>query len=218
MKNLNVHSIAYRVAAVVSAIVSAVLLLSLAGCGQPQAEDPGSKPESRAQSQDAPKSSVPKSDTSGKKTGGTTTQSSSGVCIASQLKVSLSQGQGGAAGSVYPNLVFTNASSTACTTKGFPGVSLQAGGKQIGAAAERDSSVAAASIRLKPGESAHATLKITNAAAFDAAQCNPQQADSVLVYPPDQKQSIRVQTSEYTGCSAAQTKILTVRVLQAGAN
>jgi hypothetical protein len=132
------------------------------------------------------------------------------------LKVTLSAGQGGGAGSAYPYLVFTNTGTSACTTKGFPGVSLQSGDKQIGAAATRDKAVAAKSITLQPGKSAHAVLKITQAGAFSKSVCSPKQADSLLVYPPDQLDAIRVKTSDYTGCANSKTAILSVRVLEAG--
>ena len=112
--------------------------------------------------------------------------------------------------------MLTNSGSADCSVTGYPGVSLAAGGTQIGAAAERDDSVAPQTIVLKPGESAHSALRITNADAFDADTCNAQQADSLVVYPPDQTQAITVATSDYKGCANADTKIITVRALEPG--
>lgn len=42
---------------------------------------------------------------------------------------------GGGVGSSYPYLVLTNSGSADCSVTGYPGVSLAAGGTQIGAAA-----------------------------------------------------------------------------------
>lgn len=138
------------------------------------------------------------------------------MCASSDLTATLTMGGGGGAGSSYPYLVLTNSGSADCSVTGYPGVSLAAGGTQIGAAAERDDSVAPQTIVLKPGESAHSALRITNADAFDADTCNAQQADSLVVYPPDQTQAITVATSDYKGCANADTKIITVRALEPG--
>lgn len=138
------------------------------------------------------------------------------ACASSDLTATLTMGDGGGAGSSYPYLVLTNSGSADCSVYGYPGVSLAAGGAQIGAAAERDDSVEPQTIVLKPGESAHSALRITNAAAFDADACNAQQADSLVVYPPDQTQAITVATSDYQGCANSETKIITVRALEAG--
>ncbi len=141
---------------------------------------------------------------------------SSKMCRASELTARLSEGAGAGAGSQYPYLVLTNTGTRTCIERGFPGVSLQANGTQIGAAANRDASIAPRTLHLKPGQSAYSELAIVNAANYPSAHCSPQQADSMVVYPPDQRESIRIPTSQFTGCASRDNTILTVRALQAG--
>lgn len=162
--------------------------------------------------------SLPLGSSTGKQSGTDqgSSKSSSALCQASELTARLTAGSGGGAGSIYPYLVLTNKGNRTCQEKGFPGVSLQAGGRQIGAAANRDRTVAPKLLTLKPGQSAYSELAIVNADNFDASACTPVQADSMVVYPPDQRESLRISTKDYKGCSASATTILTVRALQAG--
>lgn len=134
--------------AVLSTVAALTLLFSVAACGQTSASDTASNNDSSSQSSKEPSESSNSSGTDEKKA------EASGVtaCTTSQLTASLTQGQGGGAGSVYPYLVLTNSSEKTCTIKGYPGVSLHAGSKQIGAPAERDKSVAVKTITLKKGE------------------------------------------------------------------
>ncbi|MCI1983344.1 MAG: DUF4232 domain-containing protein [Bifidobacteriaceae bacterium] len=218
-----------KIARVMGVVATSVLLVALGGCGQTSASDgtaskdssdssqsstDSNKDDATANSTDSADSQSAGSDSSD--TASSTGDSSNGECTSANLKVSLSSGQGGGAGNAYPYLVFTNSGTSSCTVKGFPGVSLQADGTQIGAAAERDSSVASKSITLKAGDSAHSVLKITNAGAYSESVCSPKKADAMKVYPPDQKQAISVKTSDYTGCGNASTVVLTVRALEAG--
>ena len=138
------------------------------------------------------------------------------ICASTDLTATLTQGDGGGAGSSYPYLVLTNSGTTDCSVTGYPGVSLASGSTQIGAAAERDDSVDVTTIVLKPGESAHSALRITNADNFDADSCNAKQADQLVVYPPDQTQALAIPTTDYKGCANADTVIITVRALEAG--
>ncbi len=138
------------------------------------------------------------------------------MCTSQNLTAALTAGDGGGAGSSYPYLVLTNSGTADCSVTGYPGVSFASAGSQIGAAAERDDSVDPQTIVLKPGESAHSALRITNADAFDSNACNAQQADSLVVYPPDQTQAITIATSDFKGCANSNTKIITVRALEAG--
>src|SRR5215831_11112762 len=81
-----------------------------------------------------------------------------GACATSALHVSIGNGNG-AAGSVYYPIVFTNASGSACTLFGFPGVSFvtSPNGSQIGDAATRHSDKPVQTVTLAPGGVAHAT-------------------------------------------------------------
>lgn len=140
------------------------------------------------------------------------------MCTTGELQARLAFGGGSGAGSAYPYLVLTNKGNRTCLERGYPGVSLQANGRQIGAAANRDTSVAPVSIQLKPGESAHSELQIVNAANIAPNACSQKQADSLLVFPPDQTQAISISTTDYVGCENMSSSIIRVRPLQPGAN
>ena len=140
----------------------------------------------------------------------------SSACTTKELTAKLTQGAGGGAGSSYPYLVLTNSGSRTCTLRGYPGVSLRHGDTQIGAAAERDRTVDASTITLQPGQSAHSALRIVNAGNFDSSACTPTDADTMLIYPPDQKESISIDATGITGCANSDTQILYVQVFQQG--
>ncbi|MFT8443124.1 MAG: DUF4232 domain-containing protein [Bifidobacterium aquikefiri] len=141
----------------------------------------------------------------------TTTQ---GSCGTGQLSATISQGSGGGAGSMYPYIVLTNNGNT-CKMDGYPGVSLAVAGKQIGAAAVRDSG-SLKTLTVQRGQSAYAQLQITEAGNFSASSCKPTQADSLVIYPPNQKSPITIATKNYTGCANSATPIIHVKPLQAG--
>lgn len=143
---------------------------------------------------------------------------SSGACTTSDLSADLTQGDGGGAGSTYPDLVLTNTGSTACTLRGFPGVSLVGddNGTQLGAPATRDEGAAVVTVTLAPGGSAHSALRITEAGNYDAAQCSPKAADGLRVYPPDQEEALFVRTSDFTACTSTDIELISVQALQPG--
>lgn len=227
---------------VTSVIATSLLIVGLSACGN----NSGSSTPSAAQSgssQTQPKSDTSSSSqrqksedqktmeqhskpekstqhsflgTSHSATSSPSSQPSSKMCMTSELTARLSQGAGAGAGSQYPYLILTNAGNRTCIERGFPGVSLQAGGKQIGAAANRDPLIAPRTLTLRPGQSAYSELAIVNADNFQSSQCSPQQADSMVIYPPDQRESIRIATTQFKGCVNQNNTILTVRALQAG--
>src|SRR5262249_17850745 len=106
-------------------------------------------------------------------------------CTTSSLEIWLGVGGGrrGAGSTVYP-LEFTNTSSHSCHLYGFPGVSAQKAGHQLGSAAQRDHSVAAQTVTLGAGATAHAQLTITDVSAFPPTTCKPVTAEGLGVYPP----------------------------------
>lgn len=107
-------------------------------------------------------------------------------CTASQLRVSAGRG-GGAAGTFYLSLVFTNISSAACSVRGYPGASfVDADGNQLGVPADRDTTEPVRRVALASGAKAHALLGIPEAVNFPKSDCEPRQAAGVRVYPPDQ--------------------------------
>lgn len=139
------------------------------------------------------------------------------ACSAADLAGSVENTPGGgAAGSVYRTLVLTNVSADPCiAAPGYPGVSyLNASGQQIGAAAARtgDGPAAAGPLLLEPGASAAAELRETRAELY-GDECQPQQAAQLLVYPPDDTNSLTV-AHEILACGNANIELLGVGTLQ----
>lgn len=125
-----------------------------------------------------------------------------GACATSQLTVELANEQG-AAGSRIADLVFTNISGEDCTLSGFPGVSAVTGGDgtQLGQAARRETGIEPVEVTLQPGAQARAAMKITNVGLFDQAQCQPQAAEGLRVYPPENTDSLYVAVPGLQGCA-----------------
>jgi hypothetical protein len=172
----------------------------------------------------APASSAATTATSAATTATTTsapaTSAGLGKCLASQLTATLGAGSGSGAGHAYPVLVLTNSGSTACTVRGYPGVSFVGNGTgtQLGAAATREAAgIPITTLTLAPGAAAHAQLSITMAGNYDATTCKPKAADGLRVYPPDETHSVFVATTTYTACQSTSIVLLIVRPLQAGA-
>ncbi|ACP32317.1 putative secreted protein [Corynebacterium aurimucosum ATCC 700975] len=134
-----------------------------------------------------------------------------GACATSQLSAEIANEQG-AAGSLLVDIVLTNTSGEECTLTGFPGVSAVTGndGTQLGPAALRETSTEAATVTLAPGAQARAGLKITNVGLLDAAACQPQDADGLRIYPPENTDSLYVAVPGLQGC-AGEVDILSVQ-------
>lgn len=197
------------------ALTAMLLAGSLCACGSTSGD--GASPSASASSPVASQS--PSSTASASSPSASSSSASAAVssaCTTKELTAKLTQGAGGGAGSSYPYLVLTNSGSRTCTLRGYPGVSLRHGDTQIGAAAERDRTVDASTITLQPGQSAHSALRIVNAGNFDSSACTPTDADTMLIYPPDQKESISIDATGITGCANSDTQILYVQVFQQG--
>jgi hypothetical protein len=116
------------------------------------------------------------------------TQKQAQPCATSALRVTLGVWNGGgAAGSSYRPLDFTNVSAASCTLYGYPGVSFvtRAGGSEVGAAADRIEANKQLVV-LSPGGQAHATLQVVDVLNFPRAVCPLTTAHWLRVYPPDQ--------------------------------
>lgn len=132
------------------------------------------------------------------------------LCTAASLAGALDSNGGGAAGSVYLNLVLSNSTSSDCILDGYPGVSLVKAGstEPIGAPADRNVNAPSnGPITLVPGASASAVLQYTQADNYQ--DCQREQADAVLVYPPEATDHLEIAHS-LTACSNAQIKLLTI--------
>lgn len=110
-----------------------------------------------------------------------------GPCLSSDLRLTIGASDG-AAGTVYYPIDFTNASSSACTMYGYPGVSFVTapGGQIIGAPAGRGSAagVTPVLITLQPGATAHATLGVSDVILGDQCHSHQVPVSTIRVYPP----------------------------------
>src|SRR6478736_5174617 len=118
----------------------------------------------------------------------------------------------GAGSTVYP-VEFTNLSDHACTLYGFPGVSAESAGHQVGSAAQRDHAVPAQTVTLGPRGTAHAQLRITDVSAIPPAACKPVTADGLTVYPPGAFTAAEI-PFRFRACSATGPSFLSVQTVQ----
>jgi hypothetical protein len=132
--------------------------------------------------------------------------------------VDVAQAQGGA-GSFYYPLNFTNTSKTTCEMYGFPGVSFAASataaGQQIGAPAQRAGAFSKVTVRLAPGQTAHAWLKVAVAANYPSATCQPVTANWLRIYPPGETVAGYV-SHPFSACSSSSAPLLSVLPVRAG--
>ena len=106
-------------------------------------------------------------------------------CTTAHLSAHLGQA-GGAAGSVYQPIVWTNKSHSACTLFGYPGVSYVApsSGKQVGAAATHNTQHPPRTVTLQPGGHASALVQMADYQNYPKAKCQPTAVSGLRVYPP----------------------------------
>jgi Protein of unknown function (DUF4232) len=137
-------------------------------------------------------------------------------CHTSDLALKPGEG-GGAAGTAYQALVFTNTSSRTCTLYGYPGVSWVAGsqGAQVGDPFQRGGTHKKVTVTLTPGRAAHTNLQMPNAGNYDDAKCKPVSVRGLRVYPPDETAAVFV-TLPSKQCSAKGVNIDTVWAISAG--
>jgi hypothetical protein len=142
------------------------------------------------------------------------------LCPASALKVTINAGQaGGAAGSTYVPVDFTNTASTPCGLYGYPGMSFvtsgDGSGRQIGAAAQQNPGFGKVAVRLTAGGEAHAWLQVTQAANYPSSTCQPVTAHWLRVYAPGETEALYVSHS-FSACSSARVQLLTVMPVRSG--
>jgi Protein of unknown function (DUF4232) len=142
------------------------------------------------------------------------------VCQSAALKVTVDTSQaGGAAGSVYYPVNFTNTSGEPCGLYGYPRMSfVTAGGsagQQIGAAAQRDPAFGDLSVRLPADGVAHAWLQVAQAGNYPASTCQPMTAHWLRVFPPGDTAATYVGVS-FGACASASAQLLTVTPVRSG--
>lgn len=146
-----------------------------------------------------------------------TAAGSATACASRDLSVHLGQA-GGAAGSVYQPIVFTNTGSVTCTLDGYPGVSFVApqSGRQVGAPASRNPQHPSTSVRLAPGSSASATLQVANYANYPPSTCRPTTVSGLRVYPPASKTAVYVPFAHTQQACSTTVEQLTVQAVVSG--
>jgi hypothetical protein len=138
------------------------------------------------------------------------------ACTTAELKTSTGNGGGGAAGSFYSFIDFTNTSSAPCTLYGYPGVSLTtASGAQIGAAATRNAATAPTLVTLAPGATANAELRMTDPTVYPTGKCQPATSAYLKIYPPNQTQPVQISFKGGT-CASSSVKMLAIGVVTPG--
>lgn len=121
----------------------------------------------------------------------------------------------GAAGTIHYHLEFTNISGHTCHLIGYPGVSAtDAGGKQLGSPARRDSGVPATFVSIAPGGTAHSQFGWVDAALTPG--CHPKTASYLRVFPPNDLGARRA-FFDLQVCTTKNPVDLTIRRVQPGA-
>ena len=146
------------------------------------------------------------------------TASGLAACATANLSVGLQTNVGGgAAGSQYVPISFTNTSGTACAIYGFPGVSFVTGpnGSQIGAPASRQTSFPLVAVTVAAHATAHAWLQVAEAGNYPPSTCHPVTAHWLKVYPPGNTAASYIGHT-FTACSSAKVTVMMVNPVRAG--
>ena len=142
------------------------------------------------------------------------------ACRSASLRVTVNARQaGGAAGSTYYPVDFTNISRSACGLYGYPGISFvtsgASAGRQIGAAAQRNPAFGKLAVRLAAGGVAHAWLQVAQAGNYPASSCDPVKAHWLRVFAPGQTVPSFVNYS-FDAYASARAPLLTVMPVRVG--
>lgn len=137
------------------------------------------------------------------------------VCRTQDLTSTLGRGNG-AMGSTYYVLRFTNHSMQACSMRGFPGVSADAGGHQIGSAAVwLLAPIPKQTLILQPRASVHTLVRLVNAGNYEPTVCHPLAASALKVYPPNNTVPARF-AMRFVMCARPTVHLLSVYPVQPG--
>jgi hypothetical protein len=123
-------------------------------------------------------------------------------CATPRLVVWIAPNEGGgAAGSFFYTLNFTNLSGHPCTLAGYPGVSaVDLGNRRLGSAAGRNPQQRFRVLTLQSGDTARAILQISQAANFPSGACHVVTAAGLRVYPPGALKS-KIVPLPFSACS-----------------
>jgi hypothetical protein len=198
------------------AVTAAAAAGLLAGCASASTHQAGTAPAGGA--------TPGKTSAAGGTTAGTGPAASGtaglALCQPSSLQVTVNASQaGGAAGSTYLPVDFTNTSSSPCGLYGYPGMSFvtagDGSGSQIGAAAQQNPSFGKVPVRLAAGGAAHAWLQVTEAGNYPSATCQPVTAHWLRVYAPGETRALYV-SHAFDACSSDSAPLLTVMPVRSG--
>ncbi|MFP5315084.1 Protein of unknown function [Arthrobacter subterraneus] len=182
-----------------------------ASAGQTTAEAEPTPEDSESASAEPSESSEPSPSESASESpeASPTAAAADGVCTSDMLSAVLeTEMGGGAAGSVYRQIIFTNTADEQCEITGYPGVSyVDAAGNQVGAPADREPAQSS-EVVLAPGESAVAPVKQTNAQNY-GADCLLTDTVGLRVYPPNDTASLIVDQTG-TACASEDIVLMTV--------
>jgi len=200
-------------ALVVTTAAAAALLLSGCGGSSTQAQSATSPPSPSATETSQPPATSDAAPESPAAAAPSTAKGGPELCKAASLTGTTDATGGGAAGSIYMQLILTNSGTEPCLLKGFAGVSLTAGadGEPIGAAATRDDSGPVTDVQLAPGKAGTATLRYTQAANYP--DCTRTPAAGFRVYPPDDTDSLFV-PQPLEACANTEINLLTIGAFQ----
>lgn len=135
-------------------------------------------------------------------------------CTTAGLEVWLGVGGGGGqAGSIAYPMELTNVSGHACQLFGFPGVSAEVAGHQVGSAARRNHAAPERTVTLRAGATAHTVLQIADVSAFAASTCKPVTADGLRVFAPGAVKASQI-PFRFRACSAKGPRFLSVQAVQ----
>ena len=215
-------AVAARRGVAVSSLVAVAALA--AGCASSGTGQPASSaaPSSAPATSQSPSVTISTANPGGSPANAPTSKSSNATGLAACSTANLSVGLksntgGGAAGSQYVPIQFTNTSGAACALYGYPGVSFVTGqnGSQIGAPAKRSGSFAKVSVTVAAHGTAHAWLQIAEAGNYPASSCHPVAAKFLKVYPPGNTAPAYVSFSGQT-CSSAKVATMTIDPVRTG--
>lgn len=191
-----------------TAAAAAALFLAGCGTGTPQSQT-SSTPASSAASSPSQSAAAAAGPGSATPAPAASTPAGPALCKAAGLTATTDATGGGAAGSVYMQLILTNSGAEPCRLLGFAGVSLtaDANGEPIGAPAARDEATPAADVLLAPGQAGTATLRYTQARNY--SDCTVVPAAGFRIYPPEDTASLFI-AEPHDACSNAGINVLTI--------
>jgi eukaryotic-like serine/threonine-protein kinase len=136
-------------------------------------------------------------------------------CTSEQLELTAGDSSEYAGATTIP-LLLTNIGDSSCSMTGFPGVSMvtDEGGEQIGVSAERiDDGGEATPAELAPGDTAQADLTVMRVENYPPDECGVTAAGGLLLYPPDEFDSLYLPYEGLSGCLYEEESLLSVTAL-----